>query len=177
MLQNQMKIHQSASEDWRVTLVDTGDHSGTGGRLRKVREFIGDDDFCFTYGDGVSNVNIRELVSFHKTTKKLATVTTIQPPHRFGAFHFEGDQISGFKEKPAEGGWINGGYFVLSPKVIDFIEHDEMMWEHAPLEKLVEMNELCAFKHKGFWYAMDTLRDKNYLNDLWIKGRAPWKIW
>ncbi len=177
MRKNQMEVHQSSSEDWRVTLIDTGESSGTGGRLKRVREFLGDEDFCFTYGDGVADVNITELIAFHKEMGTLATMTTIQPPNRFGVLDFNGKKISGFKEKPSDGGWVNGGFFVLSPSVIDYIDGDEVMWEAAPLEKLVALNQLSAFKHNGFWQAMDTLRDNKLLNTLWDEQRAPWKTW
>ncbi len=177
MRKNQMEVHQSSSEDWRVTLIDTGESSGTGGRLKRVREFLGDEDFCFTYGDGVADVNITELIAFHKEMGTLATMTTIQPPNRFGVLDFNGKKISGFKEKPTDGGWVNGGFFVLSPRVIDYIDSDEVMWEAAPLEKLVALNQLSAFKHNGFWQAMDTLRDNKLLNTLWDEKKAPWKIW
>jgi len=177
MEKNQMEVHQSASENWRVTLIDTGESTGTGGRLKKVREFLDDEDFYFTYGDGVADVNITELTAFHKEAGTLGTMTTIQPPNRFGVLEFNGNKISAFKEKPTDGGWINGGFFVLSPRVIDYIERDDIMWEAAPLEKLVDMNELSAYKHDGFWQAMDTLRDNKLLNTLWDEQQAPWKTW
>lgn len=176
---NRIEMFQSnGAEAWRVTLVDTGDSSGTGGRLRRVRSYLDDQDFCFTYGDGVGDVNIKELIKFHKSQNTLATLTTVQPAHRFGALHVDkGSRIEKFEEKPQEGGWINGGFFVLSPKVIDYIDDDETMWERAPMLRLVAEKNVSAFKHAGFWYSMDTLRDKNKLEELWSSGRAPWKVW
>jgi glucose-1-phosphate cytidylyltransferase len=178
MRNNTVEMHQNGSEPWRVTLVDTGENSGTGGRLRRVRSHLQNErDFCFTYGDGVSNVNIKELVAFHRAQNKLATLTTVQPHHRFGALKFNDNIISHFEEKPSQGGWINGGFFVLSPKVIDFIEDDGVMWERAPMQRLVSEGNLAAYRHTGFWHSMDTLRDKNRLEELWDSGNAPWKIW
>jgi glucose-1-phosphate cytidylyltransferase len=175
---NRLEMLQNGTEPWRITLVDTGENSGTGGRLRRVRSYLDDEDFCFTYGDGVSDVNIRESIAFHKAQKTLVTLTAVQPPHRFGALELDGDhKISKFEEKPSEGGWINGGFFVLSPKVIDYIESDEVMWERAPMQKLTEENNISAYQHEGFWYSMDTLRDKNRLEELWKSGKAPWKLW
>jgi len=171
-------MYQNGTEPWRVTLVDTGDSSGTGGRLRRVRSYLDDGDFCFTYGDGVSDVNIKELIKFHKAQNTLATLTTVQPAHRFGALHIDDSRIiEKFEEKPQEGGWINGGFFVLSPGVIDYIEDDEVMWERAPMQRLVNEKNISAYKHAGFWYSMDTLRDKNRLEELWDSGKAPWKVW
>ena len=176
---NTTEVHQNSSEPWRVTLVDTGEKSGTGGRLRRVRHFLGDDDFCFTYGDGVADVNIGDLIEFHKRQGTLATVTAVQPPSRYGVINSEQDhRVIAFEEKPiGEGGWINGGFFVLSPRVIDYIEDDAQMWEHAPLHNLVNDRQLSAYHHRGFWHPMDTLRDRNYLENLWIQGHAPWKKW
>jgi glucose-1-phosphate cytidylyltransferase len=177
---NQMNVHAGNAEPWRVTLVNTGDETMTGGRLKKVREHIGNETFCFTYGDGVSNINITELVKFHQEQKALGTLTAVQPPGRFGAIMLTDEQtkITHFREKPeGDGAWINGGYFILEPEVIDFIAGDSTIWEKEPLEKLADMGQLAAFKHYGFWQPMDTLRDKNYLEDLWAKGKAPWKIW
>ena len=176
MANNETVIHQNSSEPWRVTLVDTGYKTGTGGRLRRIKHHLDDDDFCFTYGDGVSNVNIKELIDFHLAKKKLATVTAILPPSKYGVLKFSNGDIRAFDEKP-EAGWINGGFFVLSPKVINFIESDETMWEHAPMKRLVNDNQLAAFPHKGFWHCMDTLRDKTNLVSLWESGKAPWKVW
>lgn len=178
MCNNKMEVHNNYCDPWKVTLIDTGDNSMTGGRLRRVRQYLGSDDFCFTYGDGVSDINISRLISFHKNHGKLATVTAVQPPGRFGALGLRGDEIHTFQEKPkGEGGWINGGFFVLSPKAIDYIQDDSSVWEKYPLEKLASDGELQAYKHEGFWYAMDTLRDKNKLEELWNSGSPPWKKW
>jgi glucose-1-phosphate cytidylyltransferase len=177
---NQMNIHSGNAEPWRVTLVDTGEKTMTGGRLKRVREHIGSDTFCFTYGDGVSNVNVSELIAFHKEQKTLATLTAVQPPGRFGAIALGQEQtkIMKFHEKPeGDGAWINGGFFVLEPEVIDYIKDDSTVWEQEPLQKLAHDEQLSAFKHDGFWQPMDTLRDKNYLEGLWNSGNAPWKVW
>lgn len=178
MQQNKMEVHQNSAEPWKVTLVDTGDESMTGGRLRRVRQFLGDDDFCFTYGDGVGSVNITESIQFHKSQNTLATLTAVQPPGRFGALDMDNHKVRGFQEKPqGDGGWVNGGFFVLSPKVIDEIEGDNTIWEREPMEKLASAGQLSAYLHHGFWQPMDTLRDKNHLEDLWQTGTAPWKVW
>lgn len=177
MKKNSMEIHENGSEPWRVTLVDTGDSSGTGGRLRRVRQFLDDEDFCFTYGDGIGDINIDKLTEFHRNHGQLVTVTTVQPPHRFGTLDIQGYHVANFREKPHDGGWISGGFFVLSPKVLDYIESDEIMWEADPMLKLVSEGNVNAYKHEAFWYAMDTLRDKHYLEDLWVSGNAPWKLW
>lgn len=177
---NQMNVHSGYAEPWRVTLVNTGDQTMTGGRLKRVREHIGNETFCFTYGDGVSNVNITELIKLHQQQKTLATLTAVQPAGRFGAISLGQEQtkITSFREKEdGDGAWINGGYFVLEPAVIDFIADDSTVWEKEPLEKLAELEELSAFKHNGFWQPMDTLRDKNYLEELWRNNQAPWKVW
>lgn len=178
MSNHNMEMHQNHSEPWRVTLVDTGDDTATGGRLKRVRPYLGEEDFCFTYGDGVSDVDIGKLISFHKEQNTLATVTAIQPPIRYGVLVFERRNVVAFEEKPeGEGGWINGGFFVLTPKAIDYIDGDETMWEHAPMKRLVREGQLSAFLHKGFWHPMDTLRDKMRLEELWASGKAPWKVW
>jgi glucose-1-phosphate cytidylyltransferase len=178
MRNNQMQVHQASVEPWKVTLVDTGDHSMTGGRLKRIAQYLGDEDFCFTYGDGVADIDISKLITFHKAEGKLATVTAVQPLGRFGSLEIEGKTITGFKEKPrGEGGWINGGFFVLSPKVIDYIDDDSISWERQPMERLAQEGELSAFRHEGFWQPMDTLREKNMLEDLWASGRAAWKVW
>ena len=179
MKNNKIEIHQNFSEPWRITLVDTGYNTLTGGRMKRVRSFIGDDDFCFTYGDGVSNVNIAELIAFHKKHKRLATVTAVLPPSKYGILSLdEANKVSSFEEKPkGDGGWINGGFFVLSPKVIDYIDSDDIMWEQAPMKRLVEEGQLLAFQHKDFWYPMDTLRDNQQLEKMWSGGNAPWKVW
>jgi glucose-1-phosphate cytidylyltransferase len=177
---NQMNVHSGYAEPWRVTLVNTGDNTLTGGRLKRVREHLGNDTFCFTYGDGVSDVNITELIKLHKQQNTLATLTAVQPAGRFGAISLGQEQtkITSFREKPeGDGAWINGGYFVLEPEVINFIADDATVWEKEPLEKLADMEQLSAYKHNGFWQPMDTLRDKNYLEDLWKSGEAPWKVW
>ncbi|QKE63048.1 glucose-1-phosphate cytidylyltransferase [Aquipseudomonas campi] len=179
MRSNQMEVHQNYSEPWRVTLVDTGEETMTGGRLRRVGRFLEEDEaFCFTYGDGVSDLNISALVAFHKEHGKFATVTAVQPPGRYGALAREGDQVTGFVEKPrGDGGWINGGFFVLSPKVLPYIDKDTSTWEAEPLDRLASEGQLMAYQHEGFWHPMDTLRDKNYLEQLWQSGEAPWKQW
>ncbi|HEX9584157.1 MAG TPA: glucose-1-phosphate cytidylyltransferase [Gammaproteobacteria bacterium] len=178
MKNNRTEIHQSKSEPWRITLVDTGEKTMTGGRLRRVRAFLDDEAFCFTYGDGLSDVNVSKLVEFHHKQGTLATLTAVQPPGRFGAVNLENQKIIGFHEKPqGDGGWISGGFFVLSPKVIDYIADDETVWEREPLEELAKKSNLSAFKHRGFWQPMDTLRDKLQLERLWESGKAPWKVW
>ena len=179
MVSNRMEVHQGKAEPWRVTLVDTGDDTMTGGRLKRVAEHVrGEEAFCFTYGDGVSDVDIRATIEFHRSHGRMATVTAVQPPGRYGAISMSGNQVSGFTEKPrGDGGLINGGFFVLSPKCIDLIEGDSVSWENAPLTQLAAKGELMAFEHRGFWQPMDTLREKNLLEDLWSSGRAPWKSW
>lgn len=178
--ENGMRVHQTSTEPWQVTLVDTGEATMTGGRLRRVRDYLDDESFCFTYGDGLSDLSIADLVAFHRREGKLATLTAVQPPGRFGAFKLESgqNQITTFKEKPhGDGAWINGGFFVLEPDVFDYIGGDETVWEREPLEALGSDGKLNAFRHKGFWHPMDTLRDKNYLENLWRNGEAPWHIW
>jgi len=177
---NKMEIHQNDVEPWKVTLVDTGLGTMTGGRLKRVSKYIGEDTFCMTYGDGVSDINIRKLIQFHKNQKVLATLTAVQPPGRFGTFNlgFQETKISSFKEKPdGDGAWINGGFFVLEPEVFEYIEGDSTVWEKEPLESLAGKGNLSAFKHNGFWQPMDTLRDKNVLEKLWSSETTPWKIW
>ncbi|MCO7519623.1 MULTISPECIES: glucose-1-phosphate cytidylyltransferase [Pseudomonas] len=179
MANNKMEVHQNNAEPWRVTLVDTGAESQTGGRLRRVRDYLEpDEDFCFTYGDGVADIDIGKLVAFHKAHGKMATVTATQPPGRFGALNINNHHVESFREKPhGDGSFINGGYFVLKPKVIDLIEADETIWEREPLEALARDRELLAFEHHGFWQPMDTLREKQQLEDLWERKVAPWKVW
>ncbi len=179
MVHNRMKVHEQNAEPWRVTLVDTGEATLTGGRLKRVAKFLRDEEaFCFTYGDGVADVDISALVAFHKSHGKLATVTAVQPPGRYGALLRDGTVVRGFQEKPpGDGAWINGGFFVLNPKVIDYIEGDQSSWEGAVLKRLAQEGELLAFEHHGFWHPMDTLRDKNHLESLWQSGKAPWKCW
>jgi glucose-1-phosphate cytidylyltransferase len=179
MQNNEMHVHQKKAEPWRVTLVDTGEETMTGGRLRYVVDHVRDDDaFCLTYGDGVADVDIGALISFHKAHGKQATVTAVQPPGRYGALKMDGDLVEGFLEKPrGDGGWINGGFFVLSPSCIDRVVGDATVWEADPLMSLASDGQLMAYKHQGFWQPMDTLRDKIHLEDLWKSGAAPWKIW
>lgn len=178
MSKNEMEVHQRNVEPWRVTLVDTGETTLTGGRLRRVRQHLDDQPFCFTYGDGVADIDIGALVDFHRAHGKAATVTAIQPPGRYGALNLEGDAVRSFQEKPAgDGAWINGGFFVLNPSVIDLISGDQISWEGDPLTQLAREDKLMAYPHTGFWQAMDTLRDKNQLEEIWQSGRAPWKCW
>lgn len=179
MSENRMEVLESKAEPWRVTLVDTGDDTKTGGRLRRVASHLaGEDAFCFTYGDGVSDVDITKLVAHHRAHGGLATMTAVQPPGRFGAVDLEHDRIVGFQEKPqGDGGWINGGFFVLDPKVIDYIAGDDTTWEREPLERLAAERTLSAYFHRGFWQPMDTLRDRNHLEALWSSDQAPWKVW
>lgn len=179
MQTNRMEVHEKKAEPWKVTLVDTGDNTLTGGRLKRVAKHVQDEEaFCFTYGDGLADVDIVKLIAFHKSHGKKATVTAVQPPGRYGAIEKSGDQVTGFIEKPrGDGGLINGGFFVLSPKCIDLIEGDETSWEGQPLTKLATEGEMMAFEHRGFWQPMDTLREKTYLEELWDAGQAPWKIW
>ena len=178
MSENRMEVHQNNAENWKVTLVDTGEKSMTGGRLKRVKPYLGGEDFCFTYGDGVSDVDIGRLIAFHNRHNKLATVTAVQPPGRYGALDMAGSTVRGFFEKPqGDGGWINGGFFVLSPKVIDYIAGDDTSWEIEPMMRLATEGNLCAYEHAGFWQPMDTLREKNYLEELWASGHAPWKVW
>lgn len=176
---NSMSVHQNYAEPWKVTLVDTGENSMTGGRLRRVKDYVKDEEmFCFTYGDGVADVNIAELIAFHREQEVQATLTATYPPGRFGALDIDASMVNSFKEKPkGDGGMVNGGFFVLSPKVIDLIEGDETTWEREPLEHLADTGNLAAFPHTGFWQPMDTLRDKMQLEELWQSGTAPWKIW
>lgn len=176
---NGMEVHQGNAEPWKVTLVDTGEDTMTGGRLKRVAPYLKNEDaFCFTYGDGVSDINITELVAFHKAQKVKATLIATNPPGRFGALDMNGNKVTSFREKPmGDGAMINGGFFVLSPKVFDYLVDDQTIWECEPLERLAEEGNLAAFHHNGFWQPMDTLRDKNYLEELWVSGKAPWKKW
>lgn len=180
MRSNQMEVHNAFAEPWRITLIDTGESTMTGGRIKRVRQYLADQTFCLTYGDGVGNVNIKELIEFHKANGVKATLTGVHTPGRFGAFTLRGKDpiIRDFEEKPLNNGspWINGGFFVLEPSVIDYIEGDSTVWERGPLAKLAQAGELCAYRHTGFWQPMDTLRDKMVLEDLWRDG-APWKVW
>ena len=178
MRDNAMEVHQKHVEPWRVTLIDTGETTLTGGRLKRVQEYIGEETFCFTYGDGISDVDIGALISFHKKHGKKATVTAIQPPGRYGALNLTDSVVSSFQEKPAgDGAWINGGFFVLEPAVLELIDGDQTSFESTPLLELAAEGDLHAYQHKGFWQAMDTLRDKNQLEELWGTGRSPWKVW
>jgi glucose-1-phosphate cytidylyltransferase len=178
MRSHKMKVHQNNAEPWRVTVVDTGESTMTGGRLKRVADYIGDEDFCFTYGDGLGNIDIKKLIAFHKEQGTLATVTAVQPPGRFGALSIERHRITHFDEKPqGDNTWINGGYFVLSPKVLDYIEGDHTLWEREPLETLSREGQLSAYRHIDFWHPMDTLRDKNHLEHLWETRAAPWRVW
>ena len=178
MSNNSMEIHQKKAEPWKVTLIDTGENTLTGGRLKRVRDYLGSEDFCFTYGDGVGSVDITKLIEFHKKHGKNATVTAVQPPGRFGALEMTGSSVTSFVEKPhGDGMYINGGFFVLNPSVIDLIDGDSTTWERQPLETLATAGQLEAFKHDGFWQPMDTLRDKQNLEEMWQSGEAPWKVW
>ena len=172
-----MEIHKRNTEPWKVTLVDTGETTQTGGRLAKVRNFL-DSTFCFTYGDGVANINIAALIKWHKEKARKATLTAVQPPGRYGALGLNGTQVTKFQEKPeGDGGWLNGGYFVLEPSVIDLIEKDSCVWEQEPLSTLANEGQLTAYQHDSFWHPMDTLRDRQKLEELWSSGQAPWKVW
>lgn len=179
MQKNKMEVHVNGTEPWRVTLVDTGEKSGTGGRLKRVQSYLGDEDFCFTYGDGLSNVNIGEVIAFHKKQKVLATLTAVQMPGRYGALNLDNnDKVSSFQEKPrGDTGWINGGFFVLSPKVTDYIDGDLTFWEREPMERLASQGQLAAYLHHGFWHPMDTLKDRMDLEAMWSSGAVPWKVW
>jgi len=174
---NSINVLNKDSEPWTITLINTGEASQTGGRLLRIKDYI-DDTFCMTYGDGVSDINLSKLIEFHKRNQKLATITAVQPPGRFGALVLDGEQVTGFIEKPeGDGGWINGGFFVLEPRVFDYIEDDLTIWEQQPLKNLASKGQLKSFLHKGFWRPMDTLRDKMELEELWREKRAPWKLW
>lgn len=178
MKKNKMDVHQKHAEPWLVTLVDTGIDTMTGGRLKKIKNYVENETFYFTYGDGLSDVNIKNLTTFHKRKKTLATITSVQPLGRFGTLNIENDKVINFKEKPAgDGNWINGGYFVLEPGIFDYLENDKTIWERKPLEKLAKEGNLSTYKHSGFWYALDSIRDKNFLEELWSSKKAPWKIW
>jgi glucose-1-phosphate cytidylyltransferase len=175
---NKMEIHQNTAEPWKVTVVDTGEETMTGGRLKRVAKYLHSEDFCFTYGDGVSDVNIRATIEFHKSHGKISTITAVQPPGRYGALKMNGSTVESFMEKPkGDGGVINGGFFVLNSKAIEYIKDDSTIWEKEPMEKLAHDGQMQAFTHKGFWQPMDTLREKKYLEELWNTGKAPWKVW
>ena len=178
MSNNRMEVHHKHAEPWKVTLVDTGDNTMTGGRLRRVRDYVDGEAFCFTYGDGLADICLPELIDFHRCSGRYATVTAVQPPGRYGALLLDGSRVDGFQEKPVgDGGWINGGFFVLEPQVFDYIDSDSTTWEQQPLERLSAEQQLTAYLHKGFWQAMDTVRDRVYLENLWDSGKAPWKLW
>jgi len=175
---NELKVHQNSSEPWTVTLVDTGDDTATGGRLRRVRQHVDGETFCFTYGDGLADVDVAALIDFHRHQKTHATLTAVQPPGRFGVIDIDEDKIRDFAEKPpGDGSWINGGFFVLEPEIFDLIDGDATSWEGGPLETLARSGQLSAFRHAGFFHPMDTMRDKTYLEELWSAGRAPWNVW
>jgi len=175
---NSMKVHQKKGEDWKVTLVDTGDETLTGGRILRIKKYI-KSDFLLTYGDGLANINIKKLIDFHKKNKKLATITAVQPQGRFGAIKLNSkNHVISFKEKPrGDNNWVNGGFFVLKPRIFDFLENDLSIWEQKPLIEMTKKKQVVAFKHVGFWQPMDTLRDKIFLDELWDHGKAPWKLW
>ena len=178
LAKNSVDLHQSLTEPWNITLVDTGEKTLTGGRLRRIRHQLGDESFCMTYGDGLADVDIGELVDFHRNEGCLATVTAVRPPGRFGRLELEGKRARGFQEKPrGDGDWINGGFFVLEPAALDWVAGDETLWEKEPMQDLATRGQLAAFRHDGFWQPMDTLRDKTLLEELWAEGRAPWKCW
>ena len=175
---NSMEVHQASAEPWKVTLIDTGDETMTGGRVRRALPYVGGEDFCLTYGDGVGDIDVAEVIDLHRREGRLATVTATQPPGRFGSMQLAGDQVTSFEEKPVgDGAWINGGFFVLSPKVGDYIVGDETIWEREPMERIAGEGQLSVHRHDGFWQPMDTLRDKQHLEELWATGRAPWRIW
>jgi len=178
MRKRSMQVHSNAAEPWTVTLIDTGDDTATGGRLLRVRRYLDDEPFCFTYGDGLSDVDVTAAIAHHRASGALATMTTVQPPGRFGAVRLDEQKVVAFDEKPqGDGAWINGGYFVLSPGVFAYLEDDATVWEREPLERLAADGKLSAFVHRGFWHPMDTLRDKTQLEEYWNSGRAPWKVW
>lgn len=178
MKNNEMEVHSKRAEPWNVSLVDTGDSTMTGGRLKRVSDYLNDETFCFTYGDGLADINIKNLIDFHNKSKTKATLTAVQPPGRFGSLEFERGKVFSFQEKPkGDNSWINGGFFVLDPEVINYIDGDNSIWEQTPLKKLAKEGELSAYHHEGFWQPMDTLRDKNTLEELWDSQNAPWKCW
>lgn len=178
MEHNRMEVHEKNAEPWRVTLIDTGHDTLTGGRLKRVRDYVGEETFCFTYGDGLADIDINALINFHHAQGKAATVTAIQPPGRYGALNIHGNAVHNFQEKPAgDGAWINGGFFVLEPSIFEYVEGDLTSWESNPLQRLAAENQLTAYQHSGFWQAMDTLRDKMHLEELWSSRNPPWKVW
>lgn len=175
---NKMEVHEKFAEPWKITLIDTGLDTMTGGRLKRVQKYVDDSTFCFTYGDGLSDINISKLIKFHRSKKKISTVTAVQQPGRFGRLNIKNDHVVSFEEKPlGDGAWINGGFFVLESDVFDYIKDDSVVWEKEPMDRLSKKNQLSAFKHDGFWYPIDTLREKNHLEGLWNSRKAPWKVW
>lgn len=178
LVNNRMEVHHRHCEPWKVTLVETGEHTQTGGRLKRVREYLGGETFCFTYGDGVSDVDLDQLITTHRAHRRLATVTAVQPPGRFGALDVNGSRITRFKEKPnGDRGWISGGFFVVEPRALDYVQDDSTVWEKGPMERLAVEGQMTAYPHTGFWHPMDTLRDKMRLDEMWTSGEAPWKVW
>ncbi|RTE07910.1 glucose-1-phosphate cytidylyltransferase [Paenibacillus whitsoniae] len=178
LLKNTMEVHQNNAEQWKVTLVDTGEHTMTGGRLKRIQSYIGNEPFCFTYGDGVSDINIAELIKFHQSRQTLATVTAVQPAGRFGALDLNQHLVTSFDEKPqGDGAWVNGGFFILEPQALNYIKGDETVWEQEPIERLAQNSQLSAYRHNSFWQPMDTLRDRVKLEEMWETGAAPWKVW
>ncbi len=178
MTNNKMEVHKNSAEPWRVTLIDTGDSTMTGGRIKRIQQYVGDEPFCMTYGDGVGDVDITKLVELHHLENRLATVTAVRPAARFGSIEHKEHRVTGFKEKPiGESGWINGGFFVLSPKIFDYISGDNIIWEQEPMRKLAKDQQMSVYFHEGFWMPMDTLREKNQLEELWHAKKAPWKVW
>ena len=178
MKNNKMEVNQKFAESWKVTLVDTGLNTMTGGRLKKIQKYLDNETFCFTYGDGLADIDLKKLINFHKKSKSLATLTAVQPPGKYGALNLKGNKVTKFEEKPAgDGSWINGGFFVLEPEIFNYLKKDSTVWEKEPLEKLAKENKVSAYKHQGFWQALDTLRDKNHLQSLWDSNNAPWKSW
>lgn len=174
---NSLEIHETKADPWKITLIDTGENSMTGGRIKRISKYL-DDTFCLTYGDGLSNVDVSQIITTHKKNKTLATLTAVQPPGKFGAITIENEKVTTFEEKPkGDSGWVNGGFFVLEPSVVDYVQGDATMFEREPLQQLTKENQLSAYYHRGFWHPMDTLRDKNKLEELWSKGNAPWKVW
>ena len=178
MKNNKMEVNQKFAESWKVTLVDTGLNTMTGGRLKKIQKYLDNETFCFTYGDGLANIDLKKLINFHKKSNSFATLTAVQPPGKYGALNLNNNKVIKFEEKPAgDGSWINGGFFVLEPEIFNYLKDDSTVWEKEPLEKMAKQNKVAAYKHDGFWQALDTLRDKNHLQSLWDSNKAPWKVW
>jgi len=178
MKNNKMEVNQKFAESWKVTLVDTGLNTMTGGRLKKIQKYLDNETFCFTYGDGLADIDLKKLINFHKKNNSFATLTAVQPPGKYGALNLKKNKVTKFEEKPAgDGSWINGGFFVLEPEIFNYLKNDSTVWEKEPLEKMAKQNKVTAYKHSGFWQALDTLRDKNHLQSLWDSNKAPWKIW